>query len=75
MTKLQNLEYQLLRAARFMPNSAAGVLADKFLNEDDIVTAIRRRIAFTRGYGFWFSAEPLVLTGFLENAGLPIKED
>lgn len=74
MTKLQSLEYQLLRAARYMPNTAAGVLADQLLDEDDIATAIRRRLLISRGYGFWFNAEPLVLTGFLENAGLPIKE-
>lgn len=67
---LQALEYQLLKAARFAPTSTAGMVADKYLEADNLLEAIQARLANQTGYGFWSKAEPRILAQFLVNADM-----
>ncbi len=64
------LEYQLLRSARYAPTSTAGVVADKYLKEENLIDAIQKRLTDRSGYGFWSGAEPRILAHFMVNAGL-----
>lgn len=67
---LQALEYQLLRAARFAPTSTAGMVADKYLEADNLLEAIQLRLTQQNGYGFWSKAEPRILAQMMANADL-----